>query len=364
MKVMAMYLPQYHEVEENNVWWGKGYTEWTSVQKARPLYKGHNQPRVPKNEYYYDLADDDAMAWKWQAELAKQYGIYGFCIYHYWFESGKQLLQRPAEILLEHLEIDIRYSFCWANETWTRTWYNLENEILMEQKYGEEKEWIEHYNYLVRFFKDSRYIRIDNKPVIHIYHSYEIPKLDEMLTIWNKLAKQDGFSGIYVICGNTGSKLEERAELVDAYYNFEPGYTLNHGRSKYNIFKYKLRVIVYELINRFLNKQLLERRINMNEIYSRNYKGNRFYKGKPIYPGSVPMWDNTPRRAHKGLEYTNCSPERFYQNLVKLKKVVHDSPIDYIYVNAWNEWGEGAYLEPDNVNGYEYLEAIKKVLDE
>ena len=140
MKILCMYLPQFHEVEENNRWWGAGYTEWTAVKRAKPIYRGHIQPKIPLNENYYDLSDVSARTWKWQSDLARQYGVHGFCVYHYWFK-GKQLLQKPLEILLNHPEIDIRYCICWANESWTRTWYGLEKEMLAEQTYGKEKGW-------------------------------------------------------------------------------------------------------------------------------------------------------------------------------------------------------------------------------
>ena len=146
-----MYLPQYHEIEENNKWWEPGYTEWTAVKRAKLLDKAHKQPRVPLNDNYYDLSDETGSVWMWQANLAKEYGVYGFCIYHYWFK-GKQLLEKPMEILLLHPEIDINYTICWANETWTKTWYGLETEILMKQEYGEQADWDKHFEYLCRFF--------------------------------------------------------------------------------------------------------------------------------------------------------------------------------------------------------------------
>lgn len=364
MKVLALYLPQYHVIAENNHWWGEGYTEWTSVRQAKPLYKGHNQPRIPLDNNYYNLADESGSIWKWQAEIAQKYGIYGFCIYHYWFGTGKQLLEKPAEILLAHPEIDIKYCMCWANETWTRTWYDLHNEILIEQEYGEKDDWIEHFRYLLKFFKDPRYIKVNNKPIINIYHTCEIDDLSEMLQIWNGLAKENGFDGVYLVSGNTGGELEKRVELVDAYYNFEPGYTLNHKRYLREKLLYKMRVLFKRLLNYCSKKKYLERKINIKEIYRKNGSGEIFYRGKPIFPGTVPMWDNTPRRSYKGLEYTHCSPEKFYVNLLEVKKKVHQAPIDFLYVNAWNEWGEGAYLEPDTKYQYQFLEKIRKVVEE
>lgn len=225
-----MYLPQYHTFKENDEWWGKGYTEWTAVKRAKKLYKNHIQPRIPKNGYY-DLNYDFENTLKMQSNLMKKYNIYALCFYHYWF-NGKILMGTPMEKLLENTHIDLKYTICWANETWTRTWYDKKNEILMEQTYGDELDWTNHYNYLSRFFKDKRYLKIDNKPVLHIYKSADIECLAEMRDLWNTLAIKDGFDGIYLVVGNTNGKIEKRTNCFDAYYNFEPGYSICHKRKK------------------------------------------------------------------------------------------------------------------------------------
>lgn len=198
VRILALYLPQFHSIPENDKWWGRGYTEWTAVKNAPPLFANHYQPRIPLDNNYYDLSDNSGKTWFWQAELARKFGIYGFCIYHYWFE-GKQLLERPMEILRDHKEIDINYCICWANETWSRNWYAQERTVLVEQRYGDESAWIKHFEYLNTFFRDKRYIKIDNKPVINIYHSQEITCFKEMLECWNRLAIQEGYAGVYIV---------------------------------------------------------------------------------------------------------------------------------------------------------------------
>jgi hypothetical protein len=364
MKILAMYLPQYHEIIENNMWWGEGYTEWNAVKSAKPLYRGHNQPRIPLDGNYYDLLNNSLETWLWQAELAKKYNVHGFCIYHYWF-NGKQLLEKPAELLRENEEIDLKYCFCWANETWTKTWYGLENEILMKQEYGNEKSWEKHFEYLLPFFKDSRYIKIRNKPMFNIYHSYEIEKLDDMLNLWNKKAKENGFDGIFIVSGNTGANLELREDLVDAYYNFEPGYSLKHKIGASDKLKYYARTWTVQKINKIFNKELLERKVDIRSIYKVNTIDKERLTNKPVYLGTLPMWDNTPRRSYKGLEYVNSSPQLFLENLKQIKKSSNYNNEDYyVYLNAWNEWGEGCYIEPDEKYNYEFLEAIKKVFEE
>lgn len=361
MKILAMYLPQFHTIKENDEWWGKGYTEWEAVKRAVPLFKGHNQPNKPLNDNYYDLSDEHASAWIWQADLANEYGIYGFCIYHYWFRTGKQLLEKPMEILLNHPEINIKYCICWANESWARNWYGLYDDILMKQEYGDKEEWTNHFNYLLQFFNDCRYIKIDNKPVINIYRTKEIQKLSAMLKVWNELAISNGFAGVYIISGNTLHDIDERSEIVDAYYNFEPGYTFFHHMKLQHKIRYFLRKKMVQVWNVFSSKKRVLGKLPMSWIYENNIK-NFEYNGKKCFLGTCPSWDNTPRRKYKGRLYVSSNDE-FYKNLNKICEVYerNNRKDDFVYINAWNEWGEGAYLEPDEKNKFSYLEIIKKI---
>lgn len=360
MKIMCMYLPQYHTFPENDEWWGKGYTEWTAVKRGRPLFKNHIQPRVPLDNRYYDLVNEGRETLKWQAEIAKEYGIYGFSIYQYWF-GKKQLMNRPMEILLENPDIDIHYNVCWANESWTRTWYGLSSQILMEQEYGGEDDWKRHFDYLLKFFRDERYIKIDNRPLLQIYRSFDIENLEAMRECFDKWAKEAGFDGVYIMSGKTAGKQDERDELIDGYYYFEPGYTLKHDVTKLQMLKYDADVLLRSIINKFRkdDKKILERRIPskwiLEPIKKRNYKENE-------YPGLIPDWDNTPRRDYKGLVYTGTSPEEFGRALGVLKEKKQGEN-DFVFINAWNEWGEGAMLEPDETRGYAYLEKIKEVMN-
>lgn len=359
MKLLAMYLPQYHEIEENNEWWGQGYTEWTAVKKAKPLFNGHNQPRMPLNNNYYDLSDLEAQTWKWQTQLAQQYGVYGFCIYHYWFKTGSQLLEKPMEILLAHPEIETKYCVCWANETWARNWYGLSDVVLKKQEYGDEIEWTNHFNYLLKFFKDKRYIKIDNKPVINIYHTYEIQEMEKMKKVWNKLAIQNKFAGVYIVSGNTLSTIDQRSDLFDAYYNFEPGYTFMHKMNLKYKAAYFIRKKFIQAVNSLFSSLKIEGKVNAKWIYKNNISTLNI-NGKKCFLGTFPEWDNTPRRKHKGRIYFS-SAELFYKNLIDIKKklIELNRSDDYVYINAWNEWGEGAYLEPDTQNEHLYLEKIE-----
>ena len=352
MKLMAMYLPQYHSFPENDAWWGKGYTEWTAVKRAKPLFKGHIQPRVPLDGRYYDLVKDGAATWAWQADIANRYGIYGFSVYQYYF-TGKKLMEQPLEILLSHPEIDIRYNICWANESWTRAWYDLKEEVLMKQEYGGEKEWAEHFDYLMKFFCDPRYIKVGNRPVLQIYRTTDISCLKEMADYFNRRAKAAGFEGVFLIGGNTAGELETRHDILDGYYDFEPGYTLKHDMKKRHVLAYNISTGVRHTANLILRGHILERRIPIEHIYTpitgRKYADNEF-------PGIIARWDNTPRRSYKGLVYTGASPEKFGMVLDVLKSKVEGREVDFVYINAWNEWGEGAMLEPEETEKYAYLE--------
>ncbi len=356
MRVLAMYLPQYHRIKENDEWWGEGYTEWTAVKSAKPCYAGHKQPNVPLNSNYYDLCKEDASTWNEQAQMAKKYGVYGFCIYHYWFKTGKQLMEKPMEILLNHPEIDINYCYCWANENWTRRWDGKEQHILMKQEYGNKEEWRNHFNYLMMFFKDPRYIKIDNKPVLNIYHSADIECLEEMKREWNAMAIKNGFDGIYLVSGNTFYKLDNRNELIDAYYNFEPLYTFRYKSSISDKMMYKISSMMRQLFNKVTGKKYLEKRVPAKNFVS-CMKKNDPEEGRPVFPGACPRWDNTPRRGYKGIEYLGLGLDNFKKQLRNAKEKYNNA--EFIYINAWNEWGESAYLEPDETMKYSFLEVIR-----
>ncbi len=360
MRVICMYLPQFHSFPENDEWWGEGYTEWTAVKRGKPLFKGHIQPRVPLDGNYYDLRAEGEETLKRQAGLALKYGIYGFAFYQYWFK-GKQLMESPMEALLAHPEIELRYCICWANESWTRSWYGLSEQVLMKQEYGEEADWSRHFDYLLKFFKDERYIKVDNKPLFMIYRSFDIERLKDMLALFERRAKEEGFDGVFAVSGKTRDVTDERRDVLNGYYYFEPGYSLKHDFTTLHRLMYNGSVLFRSLRNRLFKDKILERRIPaewiLSAIEKREYKENEF-------PGLIPDWDNTPRRSYKGLVYTKTSPERFERALSVLKEKLKGRKNDFVFVNAFNEWGEGAMVEPDEYRGYAYLEAIRRTTEE
>ncbi len=364
-KIICFYLPQFHETEDNNRWWGKGYTDWTALKNARQYFKNHNQPRVPLNHRYYDLAEEDAATLKWQASIAQKYHIYGFCIYHYWF-GGVRELEKPVEILRKHKEINIPYCLCWDSTTWKRTWYadQFEQEVLIEQNYGGKEMWKRHFEDLLPDFKDYRYIKINNKPIFHIYRAYPIECLNEMRAYWDQLAKENGFEGIYLIAGDLEYRDSKKMmQSVDAFYNFEPNHTF-YERRKSAYVKYTVaRAGIVKRINRWFKKEYLPDIREAKGLYDLIER----YDTAPIkktYLGVFPDYDDTPRRQLKGAVYINNRIEYFERCLKAQLKKSEKLGNEFLYINAWNEWGESAYLEPDEANGYLYLETVKKVIEE
>lgn len=347
MKILSMYLPQFHRVKENDEWWGEGYTDWVSAKTAVPLYEGHYQPHIPKNQYFYDLTEKTAL--NWQASLMKKYGIDGQCIYHYWFKDGRQILEKPAENLLRWKDINMPFCFSWANQSWANSWSAIKganiwcdvretgqesknaNGLLLEQQYGDEKEWRKHFEYLLPFFKDKRYIKIDHKPVFVLYQAADITVLDEMSVCWNKWAIAEGFEGIYFI----GVSNQDET-LVDAV--LYPGPQTVMSAMIQELESSDLKVLEYqEVWDRMIDKAFVE---------------------KDCMVGAFTGYDDAPRRASRGCVIDHASPEVFRDYFTKLLAIseLHNQP--FMFINAWNEWGEGMHLEPDERYGEAYLEAV------
>lgn len=366
-KVIAFYLPQFHSIPENDKWWGKGFTEWTNVKKAEPLFKNHNQPRVPLNNNYYNLLDDNVI--EEQSNLAQENGVFGFCYYHYYFKNGKKLLEKPLEMMLENKKITIPYCFCWANENWSRNWDGGNREVICEQDYGDKDEWERHFVYLLQFFKDDRYILVDNKPMFIIYKPELIAKLSKMINYFNKRAIEEGFDGIYL--GYQYPRFfktpKYRRKKFDFGIYFEPIYTIDEiGYKNKSLIKKALVKIKYSFGHKFYEKvdklALIKRKKKNLTLmdYNQVWENILNRKVKPnVFAGAFVDWDNTPRNKN-GLCFYNVSAENFDNYFCKLNAKIESSKNKLIFINAWNEWGEGAYLEPDEKNKYAYLDTIKK----
>lgn len=347
MKVIAMHLPQYHSIPENDEWWGEGFTDWVNVKKAKPLYKGHEQPIVPLYGNYYDMTNVETL--KQQAELANKYGIYGFCYYHYWFNQ-KLLLEKPCEILLNHPEINQRYCFCWANETWARTWDGKDTDILIKQEFGGKEDWDAHIKYLIPFFEDKRYIRINNRPVMFFYSCIRIERFNEMIDYWNKKLQESGIEKIYVVEFVNSFNNGKNDIHSDVLVEFEPHCACRYSVS--NLVKAK-RVICKKFgMTDFLS---------YDHVWKKILNNKETYGGKRLWRGAFVSFDNSPRKGKKGMILKGSTPEKFGKYLSLLANNQKRNYVDdVIVVNAWNEWAEGAVLEPTEQNKYGYLEKIKE----
>lgn len=367
IKIVAFHLPQFHAIPENDKWWGEGFTEWTNVKRAKKYYEGQNQPRVPMNDNYYNLMDPEVL--KWQAKLANDFGIYGFCFYHYWF-NGHMLLQKPVE-LFKNLkrEEKCHYCICWANEDWTRAWSEKRNEILIRQKYGSKEEWKEHFEYLLQFFKDEKYMLDEGKPILVIYRPELIHNLKEMLECWNDMAIENGFKGMCYIYQQYSYLLNHGEEEKMFRYNIEyqPSYALNQLYSEYAASRKiekiycKMPIFVQTLaskIKSFITNKKIYKVYDYDEIWHQILESNP--STKKAIPGAFVDFDNSPRRQEKCTYFSGMSLEKF-SNYMKLQvensKKKYHSP--YIFIFAWNEWGESGYLEPDSLNGFGYLRAVR-----
>lgn len=356
MRWFALYLPQFHEVAENNEWWGKGFTEWTHVNGAKPLCRGHRQPIKPLNENYYNLMDKETV--QWQTQLMKQYGIDGFVYYHYYFQ-GKKLLEKPAENLLKWKDIDQPFFFCWANHTWYKA-SNGTKTVLVEQTYGTQKDWQDHFDYLLPFFQDSRYEKKDNKPVFMIF-APEFPEKNEMMQYFDDCCKKAGFDGIYVIetflnasDPNNFPKFQEQlSRNTQQIYIREPSVSSM-------IFKRNRGAVAsfYERVCHALAKRNLL-------CWVPRYSGEKLFqvmlkqtpRDKKLCHGLFFTWDNTPRHGVRGYIITPPTKESFFRYADSVR---NDA---YVFINAWNEWAEGMILEPTTHDAYKYLEWIRQWKD-
>lgn len=379
LKIISFYLPQFHTIPENDEVWGKGFTEWNSVRSAKSLFKNHNQPRVPQNNNYYNLLNENTILW--QTELAKKNKIYGFCIYHYWF-SGKKILNKPLEILRDSKKIHFPYCICWANESWTNAWKSSgKPESFLQQKYGDQTEWKEHFEYLLSFFKDPDYIVEKNKPMVVIYRPENIPNLNKRLDYWSKLAIENGFDGIcysyqQVDFRNSPSKDDSRFTYSIEY---QPKYALTDLDNERIKSAGKVK-----RIRHLLRNYLLSSNVNLFEKFIKNKDERNAQKNGPMVfnyaevaskvvkrkavddksiAGMFVGYDDTPRKGRKGL-VIQSNPELFSNYLFKQVENVRDNySNEYLFIFAWNEWGESGYLEPDTKYGSKYLGAIKKVVE-
>lgn len=375
LRSIAFYLPQYHPIPENDEWWGKGFTEWTNVTKAKPIFRDHYQPHLPADLGYYDLRLPEVR--QAQAELAKEYGIGGFCYYHYWF-SGKRLLERPFNEVLASGKPDFPFCLCWANESWSRRWDGQETQVLTKQTYDGVSDTKNHIHWLIKAFKDPRYIRINDKPLFLIYRAKEIPELERMIVIWREEAEKAGLTGLYLcsVDSSWARNWNPTPYGFEASVEFQPAFTLipekfwidpQKEEQKVNLFSKIQNKIQQKL---FLNTHQVERpkhKIISYDVFVRQML-KRKYDSYKMFRCVTPGFDNTSRRVNLPISMLQQSnPEDFgfwLREVVKWTETNMEGEEQIVFINAWNEWAEGNHLEPDQKFGCAFLEQVREIMTE
>lgn len=360
-KIIALYLPQYHPTPNNDIWWGKGFTEWTNVGKAKPLFKGHYQPKVPADLGYYDLRLPQVR--EAQVELAKEAGIYGFCYYHYWFGNGRQELELPFKEVLESGNPDFPFCLCWANESWHSKFWNIDGtvqkKILVEQIYEDKEGHKIHFSHLLPAFKDKRYIKVNGKPLFMIYKPFEFENIEEFIKQWNQLAIENGLPGIHFVAHLFQNITQESVDKL---------YTM--GFNAVNSLGLQIAMYgVYKTVGRI--------KMRMNKIFGRLNRALKYSEAYPlfvqkidteenVYPTIIPNWDHTPRSGKAGTVLLDSTPDLFKNHCREILNIVSQKQSDnqIIFIKSWNEWGEGNYMEPDLKFGKGYIKALREAINE
>jgi hypothetical protein len=373
-RVIAFYLPQFHPIPENDKWWGKGFTEWTNVAKAKPLFRGHYQPRIPADLGFYDLRLPEVR--EQQAQMAREAGIEGFCYWHYWFSHDKKLLERPFQEVLQSGRPDFPFCLGWANHNWTnKSWEagtrQQKEMTLMEMVYNED-EYRKHFYDVLPALKDKRYITVDGKPLFYIWSALALPNPAEFIQLWQQLAKENGLEGIYFVGLEFNLRENEKSlktaitkkipnnaairfqKLLDCGYNAvnSRGY---HRADLYcrSIWDILWRSISIRLFKHFPISKCDQRKIN-KWLYTEEDRQEN------VYPTLMPNWDRTPRSGRKARIYTNSTPEVFGEQIDQVLDLLKDKTPEHriVFLMSWNEWAEGNYMEPDLKYGHGFLKAL------
>lgn len=354
-RVIAFYLPQFHPTKENDEWWGKGFTEWTNVAKARPLFRGHYQPHIPADLGFYDLRLSESR--EAQAELAQKYGIEGFCYWHYWFGNGKRLLERPFNEVLESGKPDFPFCLAWANHSWIKKLWDpratYKDKMLMEQTYPGDEDIKTHFQVLLPAFKDKRYIKVDSRPLFLVYAPLDYKEMDRFISMWRELAVRNGLKGIYFV---GQGKMSQREKILSLGFDAFNDSTVFDIMSK----EQPLRLFTRKIIAR-----LFKRPITYPYSEAMKYWVRPEARFKDTIPTIIPNWDHSPRSGAKGLILTDATPKLFQKHVRSIVDLVKDKPEEerIIFIKSWNEWGEGNYLEPDLQYGCSFLEALQMELN-
>ena len=340
-RLVAFFLTQFHPIPENDTWWGKGFTEWTNVTKAKPLFDNHTQPHLPADLGFYDLRLRPTR--QEQIRIAKQHGVDGFCYHYYWF-SGKRLLEQPLDDMLADPDSDMPFCLCWANENWTRRWDAAEQEILIAQRYALEDD-LGFIESLLPFFLDQRYLRIDGAPFLIVYRPQHLPDARRSVSIWREYCREVGIGEIHVCAALTHGNGDYEQFGFDSGVEFPP-----HNHQCVNVAD---RISFYEPFRGFVGEY--------NTLAQ--YYLESSYPGSNVFRTVFPGWDNTPRTGNRGVVVLNSTPDNYEYWLAEtIKKTRQSYPGQerFVFINAWNEWAEGCYLEPDRQYGHKFLEATRR----
>jgi hypothetical protein len=380
-RVIAFYLPQFHPIPENDEWWGKGFTEWTNVVQAKPLFRGHYQPKIPANLGFYDLRLP--IIREQQAQLAEEAGIEGFCYWHYWFGNGKQLLEKPFQEVLESGKPNFPFCLAWANADWSnKSWQKktifTKEMVLMKQTYSEE-DYVKHFYHVLPAFKDKRYITVDSKPLFVIFEPLNMPDANKFILIWRKLAEENELNGIHFVgimlnfsfrkIGRKDTWTSKFGDLRESGKRYQ--YLLDQGFDAVNSRGYlRAEVIVKNIIIRYF-REILRLIFKIQLLYKYKYQDINKYmyvpedKWENVYPSIMPNYDKSPRGGKFATIYTDSTPDAFKKQIKKCLKLIKNKSDEHkiIFLISWNEWGEGNYMEPDMKYGHGYLNAIKEIMN-
>lgn len=364
-RTIALYLPQFHPIEENDRWYGKGFTEWRSVAGARPLFRGHNQPRIPADLGFYDLRLPETRYA--QANLAKEHGVDGFAYYHYWFGNGKRLLERPFQSILLDKDYTFPFMLHWANGSWYRKLWRADktkDTLLVEQKYLGRDDAINHFYTLLPAFTDPRYMRIEGKILFTIDSPLDSEQLPMILDVWRELASKEGIGDFFFLAhiAHNQEWLALKDGGIDYYLRQQ------NGKGYDGLIDSQYRKVLY-LNLREKSKFRLRQALRLPNVYS--YRDaiskvvSEIDRDSRVFPEVFPNFDHSPRSKGRELIYVGDSPELFRQYMCEILQAIRDKPDSrqIVFVRAWNEWGEGNYLEPDTKNGLSYLEALRNALE-
>lgn len=378
-RLIAFYLPQFHPIPENDKYWGKGFTEWTSVAKAKPLYKGHYQPHIPADLGFYDLRLPEIR--EAQAKMAKEAGVEGFCYWHYWMGKGKMLLERPFLEVLKSGKPDFPFCLGWANGSWdNKTWTkgdSFKKDITIVEQYYSIEDYKDHFMFALDAFKDDRYIKVDGKPLFYIHEPLFVPHMKEFIAIWQDLAIQNGLKGIYFVgransfsfwhIDDNGNKTYNKTfNLSNPYKNYQA--VLDFGFDAVNSRGLaRATVIVGGLYKRIVHRAIYKL-LKVGHVQKLDHKKivNHMYipedSNDNVFPTIIPNWDRSPREGTRAVIDYNCTPKVFEENVKLALDLVKNKPDQQkiIFLQAWNEWGEGNHVEPDLKYGHGYLDVLKK----